>query len=77
MAVEIIKEGELPKIRKKCECCGCEFKFDLREVDGHGGSKFEYSSYTLFSIRCPCCDMEITLCDGEISALGLIRNKNN
>lgn len=75
MAVEIIKEGELPTIRKKCECCGCEFKFDLREVDGHGRSKFEYSSYTLCSIRCPYCDMEIKLCNGEISALGLIRNK--
>ena len=54
MAVEIIKEGELPKIRKKCEC-----------------------SYTLFSKRCPITDNENTLCDGEISALGLIRNKNN
>lgn len=62
-------------IGKKCERCGCEFKFDLREVDGHGRNKYEYSSYTLYTVICPYCGMEITLCNGEVSALGLIRTK--
>lgn len=75
MAVKIIKNGELPMVGKKCERCGCEFKFDLREVDGHGRNKYEYSSYTLYTIICPYCGMEITLCNGEVSALGLIRTK--
>lgn len=75
MAVKIIKNGELPMIGKKCECCGCEFKFDLREVDGYNLNKCEYSPYTLYFIRCPYCGMEITLCETEALALGLIRTK--
>lgn len=75
MAVDIIKNGELQKIGKKCERCGCEFKFDLREVEGRNINKYEYSPYTLYFIRCPYCGMEITLCEGEASALGLIRIK--
>ncbi len=72
MAVKIIKNGELPMVGKKCELCGCEFKFDLREVDCN---KYEYISYTLYTIICPYCGMEITLCNGDVSALGLIGTK--
>lgn len=77
MAIKTIKNGELPMIGKKCECCGCELKFDLREFDGHNLNKHEYSPYTLYFIRYPYCGMEITLCEAEAFALGLIRTKKD
>lgn len=33
MAVEIIKEGEPPMVKKICDVCGCEFSFDCRDVE--------------------------------------------
>lgn len=70
MAIKIIKNGELPMIEKKCECCGCEFKFDLREVER------EVYGYPLYSVKCPYCGMNITLEEADFVPLGLVKIKS-
>lgn len=74
MAVKIIKNGELPMIGKKCERCGCEFKFDLREVESLGGSAYDY--FNAHIVNCPYCGMGIFLEDVERQILGLIKIKS-
>ncbi|GEM_PF-4525356 len=58
---KIIKEGELPVKRVKCDYCGCEFEYDKRDLikerclNGSplwGGTVSMAESY---SVACPYC----------------------
>lgn len=59
---KIIKEGELPVKRVKCDYCGCEFEYDKRDVAKRETHR-EYlscacasSSITYdYSVACPYC----------------------
>lgn len=72
MAKEIIKDGTLPMIEKKCVRCGCEFRFDLREVE-YLHACDPYSEKMVF---CPCCSMAIRLSEEDEINLGLIKILN-
>lgn len=58
---KIIKEGELPVKRVKCEYCGCEFEYDKRDVAkrerlGEGFPYYAPRSLTYdYSVACPYC----------------------
>lgn len=68
---KIIKEGELPVKRVKCDYCGCEFEYDKRDVrkerqgfDFNGGIKplsFYQENFYVYSVACPYCHTEHSL----------------
>lgn len=72
MAKEIIKDGTLPMIEKKCVRCGCEFRFDLREVGYLHPCEPDFGKI----VFCPCFGMEIRLSEEDEINLGLIKIKN-
>lgn len=59
---KIIKEGELPVKRVRCDYCGCEFEYDKRDVAKRETHR-EYlscacTSRTItydYSVACPYC----------------------
>lgn len=66
MAIEIIKDGKLPMIQKVCGRCGCEFRFDLREIDDVRSRIF--SEYV---VHCPYCGANIELSRQDEVDLGV------
>jgi hypothetical protein len=57
---KIIKEGELPVKRVKCDYCGCEFEYDKRDVEEREIRDFARLSFppiyeVEYSVACPCC----------------------
>lgn len=59
MSVNIIKDGNLPKINKTCEICGCEFEFDFRDVDKD--IIYDLNCKSIYTIDCPGCRVAIRL----------------
>lgn len=51
---KIIKEGELPVKRAKCDYCGCEFEYDKRDLELEG-SAFYGEVIKRYSVECPYC----------------------
>lgn len=51
---KIIKEGELPVKRVKCDYCGCEFEYDKRDLESESivccGTAIRR-----YSVVCPYC----------------------
>ncbi len=66
MAIEIIKNGKLPIIQKACYRCGCEFRFDLCEIDDARSRIF--SEYV---VNCPYCGADIKLSRQDEVDLGV------
>lgn len=54
---KIIKEGELPVKRAKCDYCGCEFEYDKRDVVMER-EVFYGSFIKRHSVECPYCYTE-------------------
>lgn len=72
MAVSIIREGNLPKIKKTCEICNCEFEFDFRDVDKD--TIFDSNNRngkSIYLIDCPCCGVALQLKDKDEKDLKL------
>lgn len=63
---KIIKEGELPVKRVKCDYCGCEFEYDKRDVDKREFRDIARLSFPPiyevdYSVACPYCHTGHTL----------------
>lgn len=60
--MKIIKQGKLPTAQAKCQYCGCEFEFDITDVDLHIGS-YTGCPESPATVRCPQCKNEILVKD--------------
>lgn len=72
MTVNILKKGDLPKIKKTCAICGCEFEADFREVEND--SKYDAlrnNAVSRYIIDCPCCGVAIPLSQKDKETLKL------
>ena len=71
---KIIKEGELPVKRMKCDYCGCEFEYDKRDVAEMVRTNIASMSLTslydiYYSVACPSCHTSRPLPAGILDKL--------
>lgn len=71
MAVEIIKEGEPPMVKKICDVCGCEFSFDCRDVEYTSICSCEGFVGKKYYTYCPCCNKRIIVTEDDSVKLKL------
>lgn len=53
MAIKIIKEGKVTKFTKTCPDCGCEFEYEVSDLQTDYG--FCLTTYHDTYVICPCC----------------------
>ena len=53
MAIKIIKEGKITKFTKTCPDCGCEFEYDVSDLQTDYGACL--ITYHDTYVICPCC----------------------
>lgn len=81
---KIIKEGELPVKRVKCDYCGCKFEYDKRDVvkeqevptlGSHGIMPLSFypEVHYVYSVACPYCHTSHPL---PVNILDKLKAKN-
>jgi len=58
MAIKVIKHGKKPALKKVCSVCGCEFEFDVSDLQEEYCLN-AYPSYKRRYIVCPDCGEKI------------------
>lgn len=62
MAIKIIKEGNKKEVFEGwCRNCGCEFEYEIEDVDDTCFDPREGFEY--HNINCPCCDREMWIAE--------------
>ena len=46
MAIKVIKHGEKPKFKKTCPNCGCEFEYEMEDLQTESNWSLTSLSYT-------------------------------
>ena len=55
---KIIKEGKLPVKRMTCNYCGCEFEYDVTDLDIDTIAFVQ--GFERYNLRCPHCGVTLT-----------------